>query len=337
MASKKRSASNASLNPSIAINGQPLADVRTRLHPSYHTGAVSYTMRPAEHHHLTQDRDSIILQIPLITAVQLYHDEVLPVDRSRSVEITVDGKNLGGFRLEWLRKPENSLLDRFGESILLRFEKAEQAHPLPAAITVEATTITPLKLEPRGLWDPAEEYWGEEGEPLEEWAKAIITQGPRPLFEMEQILPGADPEDFDSDPIIQANELRAHGLTKQAREMLSDLIDQDARCLDAHAHLGSMEFDRKPARAIEHYQRGVEIGRLSLGKDFSGVLPWGIIDNRPFLRCLHGFGLCLWRLGRFEEAERVFDELLWLAPSDNLGVRFVLPRVRARRKWTPDE
>lgn len=337
MASKKRSASNPSLNPSIAINGQPLADVRTRLHPSYDTGAVSYTMRPAEHHHLTQDRDNIILQIPLITAVQLYHDGVLPVDRSRSVEITVDDKNLGAFRLEWLRKPENSLLERFGESILLRFEKAEQAHPLPSAITVQATTITPLKLEPRGLWDPAEEYWGEEGEPLEEWAKAIITQGPRPLFEMEQILPGADPEDFDSDPIIPANELRDHGLTQQARKLLSDLIDQDVRCLDAHAHLGSMEFDRTPAKAIAHYQRGVEIGRLSLGKDFSGVLPWGMIDNRPFLRCLHGFGLCLWRLGRFEEAERIFDELLWLAPSDNLGVRFVLPRVRARRKWTPDE
>jgi tetratricopeptide (TPR) repeat protein len=175
------------------------------------------------------------------------------------------------------------------------------------------------------MWDPAEEYWGEEDRPIEEWAQAIITKGPRPLFEMEQILPGEDPEDFDSDPIIQANELRAQGRTKQARELPSELVDQDVRCLDAHAHLGSMEFDQKPARAIEHYQRGVEIGRLSLGKDFSGVLPWGMIDHRPFLRCLRGFGLCLWRLGRFEEAGRVFDKLLWLSPSDNLGVRFVLP------------
>lgn len=87
------------------------------------------------------------------------------------------------------RKPADSLHDRFGESILLRFDKAEQAHPLPAQLTVEAATIRPLKLEPRGMWDPTEEYWGEEGEPVEEWAKAIITKGPRPLFEMEQILP----------------------------------------------------------------------------------------------------------------------------------------------------
>ena len=241
-------ASKHSLNASIAINGKSLADVRTRLHHSYDTGAVSYTMRPAEHHRLTQDGDMIILQIPLITAVQLYHDGVLPVDRSRSVEITLDGKNLGAFRLEWLRKPADSIHDRFGESILLRFDKAEQARQLPAELDVEAATITPLKLEPVGMWDPTEEYWGEESEPMEEWAKAIIIKGPRPLFEMEQILPGEDPEDFDSDPIIQANELRAHGRTKQARELLSDLIDQDVRCLDAHAHLSSMEFDRKPAR-----------------------------------------------------------------------------------------
>jgi hypothetical protein len=123
MASKKRAASNPSLNPSIAINGKSLADVRTRLHPSYDTGAVSYTMRPAEHHHLTQDEDNIILQIPLITAVQLYHDGVLPVDRSRTVEIAVGGKNLGAFRLEWLRKPADSFHERFGESILLRFDR----------------------------------------------------------------------------------------------------------------------------------------------------------------------------------------------------------------------
>jgi hypothetical protein len=62
-------------------------------------------------------------------------------------------------------------------------------------------------------------------------------------------------------------------------------------------------------------------------------LPWGWIDNRPFLRCMHGFALCLWRLGRFEEAGRVFDRMLWLNPSDNQGVRFVIDQVRAKDMW----
>jgi hypothetical protein len=66
-------------------------------------------------------------------------------------------------------------------------------------------------------------------------------------------------------------------------------------------------------------------------------LPWGRLDNRPFLRCLRGFGLCLWRLERFEEAELVFDRLLWLNPADNQGVRFSIASVQARRTWKENE
>ena len=57
---------------------------------------------------------------------------------------------------------------------------------------MQALGLVPLKLEERGMWDPAEHYWGEEGEPIEKWAKPIIAWGPRPEFEMEQVLPGAD-------------------------------------------------------------------------------------------------------------------------------------------------
>jgi len=79
---------------------------------------------------------------------------------------------------------------------------------------------------------------------------------------------------------------------------------------------------------------GFVIGELSLPEAFDGLLPWGHLDNRPYLRCLHGFGLCCWRLGRFEEAERVFERMLWLNPSDNQGVRFEIDAVRARIPWT---
>ena len=75
-----------------------------------------------------------------------------------------------------------------------------------------------------------------------------------------------------------------------------DLCQADLRCLDAHAHLGNSVFDWRPEEAIRHYEAGVRIGELSLGEGFDGLLPWGWIDNRPFLRCMHGFGLCLWRL-----------------------------------------
>ena len=66
-------------------------------------------------------------------------------------------------------------------------------------------------------------------------------------------------------------------------------------------------------------------------------VPWGHLDNRPFLRCMHGYGLCLWRLGHFDEAESVFNQMLWLNPSDNQGVRFLIDDVRARTTWEDRE
>ena len=46
---------------------------------------------------------------------------------------------------------------------------------------------------------------------------------------------------------------------------------------------------------------------------------------------MEGFGLCLWRLGRFDESGVIFDGILWLNPSDNQGVRFLLNDVRSRK------
>jgi tetratricopeptide (TPR) repeat protein len=114
----------------------------------------------------------------------------------------------------------------------------------------------------------------------------------------------------------------------EASDLLNGLLAADLRCLDGHAHLGNLVFEHFPEIAIRHYEVGVRIGELSLAAGFDGVLPWGRIDNRPFLRCLKGFGLCLWRLGRMEEALAVFTRMLRLNPADNQGVRFLLPRVR---------
>jgi hypothetical protein len=193
--------------------------------------------------------------------------------------------------------------------------------------------LVPLRLKDMGIWDPKEHYWGEKDDPIEEWAKPIIAWGPRPDFEMEQVLPGEDPENPISDPITDAVDLDAAGDTRNARKMLMEICEADLRCLDAHAHLGNFLFDSMPEFAIRHYEVGLRIGEFSLGDPFDGVLQWGHMDNRPFLRCMHGYGLCLWRLGRFDEAARVFDRMLWLNPSDNQGARALIRPVRAGITW----
>jgi hypothetical protein len=208
---------------------------------------------------------------------------------------------------------------------------------LSTRLDVATLGLVPLQLEQRGTWDPKEEYWGEEGEVLDDRAKATIAWGPRPAFEMEQVLPMDDPGDPDSDPIIRSNDLKDAGDYEAACRILMELCESDLRCLDAHAHLGNLIFDHFPRDAMRHYEVGLRIGELSFGSLGEGLLPWGWLDNRPFLRCLRGFGLCLWRLEQFEGAERIFERLLWLNPEDNQGVRFNIASVRARKTWEKDK
>jgi hypothetical protein len=150
-----------------------------------------------------------------------------------------------------------------------------------------ALGLTPLRLEQRGIWDPMDEYWGEEGEPVEDWAKKIIAWGPRQSYEMEQVLPIGDPGDPDGDPIVRSNDLKNAGHSTAALRILMDLCEVDFRCLDAHSHLGNMVFEDDPAKALRDYEVGMRIGELSLDGLGDGVLPWGWIDNRPWLRCLN--------------------------------------------------
>jgi len=211
-------------------------------------------------------------------------------------------------------------------------------HVLGMRLDVATLRLAPLKLLDEWTWEPREEGWGEDDGPVMECLKPVIAAGPRPSFEMEQILPGLDPDDPDSDPIGQAVGLYEAGDVSQSFKVLHQCLEEDLRVLDAHAHLGNWVFGDPPRDwqaklAQRHYAAGVAIGELSLGCDFKGVLPWNRIDNRPFLRCLHGLGLSHWAQGDFEAAGKIFERMLWLNPNDNQGARFCLLEVEARTSY----
>ena len=201
--------------------------------------------------------------------------------------------------------------------------------------------LTPLKLFYQGEWDP-EEFFAEElsnppdeNEQLPDCYVPVIAAGERPWFEMEQVVPGDLVLDADG-PILDSIYCRESGDLAAAQDILMDLLQEDLRCLDAYAHMGNIFFDSRPETAIQYYRAGIKIGGLSLPPGFNGVLLWGSVDNRPYLRCLQSNGLCLWRLERFTEAEEVFTHLLWLNPPDNQGARFLIDQVRKKIPWHPD-
>ena len=191
----------------------------------------------------------------------------------------------------------------------------------------------PLRLYEKGVWDPAEQYWGEPDDMVEMCLVEVIAVGPRMQYEFEQLLPGGDNPD-PGDPILDAVELRNRGYPDRARALLEGLVDWDERCIDAHAHLGGLAFgedDIEEAQA--HYATGVRIAEASLPDGFGGVLGWGWIDNRPFPRCLHGLTISTWRLEQHTEGLELCQALLWLNPADNQGAREVFPEIVAGAPW----
>ncbi len=194
----------------------------------------------------------------------------------------------------------------------------------------------PLRLTYAGMWDPADQYWGEEGVELDPVTEQIVAAGPRPEFEMEQVIPGEDPDDWDDDPIIHSAELRRAGYTKEATTLLESLLEQDERCIDAWVHLGNIAFERGPKAALGLYDTAVSIGERSLPEHFDGLLPRGLVDNRPFLRALHGLGLCAWRQRRWDDAEAIFTDLAWIDGGTTWDAVECLSAVRAHQRWTDD-
>lgn len=157
-------------------------------------------------------------------------------------------------------------------------------------------------------------------------------------YEMEQVIPGWEPNVFGSDPILEAVELKNKGEHEQARNILRNIIKEDIRCIDAHVHLGNFAFGAGDSRsmirvALNHYSVAVLMGKFFLGDNFKGTLPWGWINNRPYLRALHGQCICFWALGEFKEAMKVAKYILKVNPMDNQGIRFLTTELKEKKPY----
>ena len=135
----------------------------------------------------------------------------------------------------------------------------------------------------------------------------------------------ADPKVAEAQQIMyqaweEANPSRRASLAKKALKI-------SANCADAYVCLAEAAADHRQALAL--FQKGVEAGRRALGSTFfeddenTGHF-WGILETRPFMRSLAGYGTTLWELGRRDEALAQYQELLRLNPGDNQGIRYLL-------------
>lgn len=120
-------------------------------------------------------------------------------------------------------------------------------------------------------------------------------------------------------------ELYEEGDLDEAERVFRAVLTQMPDHLDALHHLALVLSERNLLdEARDLWDQDVRIGHKAFPQDFElgrDRLEWGWLENRPFLRCLHGLALVRYNDGETEEALRLFQELLSLNPNDNQGVR----------------
>ena len=110
-----------------------------------------------------------------------------------------------------------------------------------------------------------------------------------------------------------------------AEEKYHRLIDEFPEFIDVRHHLALLlsETERKD-EAFHLWQETVALGIGCLPEEFEmgrDMLPWVMLENRPFLRAYHGLGIEYLERGKVKKALRMFADILAMNPNDNQGVR----------------
>ncbi|MCC7139220.1 MAG: tetratricopeptide repeat protein [Planctomycetes bacterium] len=119
------------------------------------------------------------------------------------------------------------------------------------------------------------------------------------------------------------------GEPEEALRCYERAIDADPENADAWCGRGRASYDLgRLERADRDFRRALRFARRELDlpskPDPRSRRWWSDAATRPYLRALHGHGLCLFWLGYYEDAAKTFRRLLTLAPTDPLDVRFLV-------------
>lgn len=226
-------------------------------------------------------------------------------------------------------------------NVASNYVKLPSLYSIPKNANIHKTLFGYPKLEvySTGSYTPRSDELGFEecdDEMLEIYAD-VVRRGNRKSWEMEQVLPGYDPESIDCPILVGIDIASTQGYDAGIRHFKS-LLKKDPRCQDAYAHLGLFYFEQNNSldteKAKNFYKQGAFIGFSAIGIErMRDVFLWGHIDNRPFLRCLEGYALCLAREGQTGKALTVFEQLLLFNPYDNQGARFNISNLNNNRPF----
>ncbi len=115
----------------------------------------------------------------------------------------------------------------------------------------------------------------------------------------------------------------------RAEKKLRFIIERYPCAFDAYDQLAYIlhYLGDKRDETIELLSKGIERAQELFPSDFvlgQSSLPWGILENRPFLRMYKTLGIAFKGSGSIEKAREVFRHIVGMNPDDNQGVRELL-------------
>lgn len=123
-----------------------------------------------------------------------------------------------------------------------------------------------------------------------------------------------------------------NGNEKKAIYCFKKALEMDDGYVEAWNGLGTAYW-------FDHFEKGKECITKAYDltakkfKAWPHELPWGILENRQYLRAIKYMGLVYWREGNTDLAMEKFKLLLKLNPNDNQGVRYLVASLYAGQKW----
>ena len=132
-----------------------------------------------------------------------------------------------------------------------------------------------------------------------------------------------------NEKFCQAMDTYDAGHLEHAEILLLTILAECPNHIDSIHHLSLIYGEQ--GREIEAYvfcQAAVSIGLQAIPGQFewsNSKLKWSWHENRPFMRAYDNLGL--WHLNkcRYDDAIEIFERLLSINPTDNQGIRYLLP------------
>jgi tetratricopeptide (TPR) repeat protein len=148
--------------------------------------------------------------------------------------------------------------------------------------------------------------------------------------EWEFVHPDAINSDKARDKLWEGVQL-LHIDPKMAEQIFKGLISKYPYFIDAYNHLSlAFRYQNQPSESLLTAGKSYILGKECFPKEFDfekDKLPWGILENRPFLRACQTYGLECQNHKDYATAIKVFSENLTLNPDDNQGIRYLLLEV----------